>query len=282
MSAPVDHTDVGAYALGLLEAADVEAFEEHLASCPRCQAELDELGGMRALFADVDADAFTAPPTSPSSVGDGSRFRVAPASAPASASKDRRESTADAPTTATPTPLTDLDGRRSARNRTRRRAAIGLAAAAAAAALVIAGIGIGGGFDDSRSTPAQAQSPDHVMPTSPSGQLLLTGERHPADGSAAGLDGANGYIAVESKGWGSHVGLELSGVRGPLRCSLIAVAKDGRREEIGSWSVPDKGYGVPSNPTPLTFHGGTSLPKDALDHVEVRAEDGRTLLTIPV
>ena len=29
-----EHIDVGAYALGLLEAADRQAFEEHLAGCP--------------------------------------------------------------------------------------------------------------------------------------------------------------------------------------------------------------------------------------------------------
>ncbi|PYC69031.1 hypothetical protein C7C46_28665, partial [Streptomyces tateyamensis] len=36
------HLDVGAYALDLLDAADRAAFEEHLAECPRCRAELTE------------------------------------------------------------------------------------------------------------------------------------------------------------------------------------------------------------------------------------------------
>jgi anti-sigma factor RsiW len=38
-----EHTDVGAYALGLLEPEDRRAFEEHLAGCPACAAELAEL-----------------------------------------------------------------------------------------------------------------------------------------------------------------------------------------------------------------------------------------------
>ena len=42
-----EHTDVGAYALGLLEAQDRQAFEEHLATCPSCAAELAELSGMK-------------------------------------------------------------------------------------------------------------------------------------------------------------------------------------------------------------------------------------------
>ena len=63
------HTDVGAYALGLLEAADRQAFEEHLAGCPACAAELAELSGMKSLLSDlgpVDGHRRSRPrPTSP-------------------------------------------------------------------------------------------------------------------------------------------------------------------------------------------------------------------------
>jgi hypothetical protein len=48
-----EHTDVGAYALGLLEAADRQAFEEHLAGCPACAAELEELSGMKDLLTGI-------------------------------------------------------------------------------------------------------------------------------------------------------------------------------------------------------------------------------------
>jgi Putative zinc-finger len=48
------HTDVGAYALGLLEAVDRQAFEEHLAGCPACAAELKELSGMKGLLTGID------------------------------------------------------------------------------------------------------------------------------------------------------------------------------------------------------------------------------------
>jgi hypothetical protein len=47
----VQHTDVGAYALGLLEAPDAVAFERHLAACPSCR---EELGVMRGLAATLD------------------------------------------------------------------------------------------------------------------------------------------------------------------------------------------------------------------------------------
>ena len=48
-----EHTDVGAYALGLLEPQDRQAFEEHLAGCPACAAELAELSGMKGLLSDL-------------------------------------------------------------------------------------------------------------------------------------------------------------------------------------------------------------------------------------
>jgi hypothetical protein len=48
-----EHTDVGAYALGLLEPEDRRAFEEHLAGCPACAAELAELSGMKDLLTGI-------------------------------------------------------------------------------------------------------------------------------------------------------------------------------------------------------------------------------------
>jgi hypothetical protein len=58
-----EHTDVGAYALGLLEPRDRQAFEEHLAGCPACAAELAELSGMRGLLSDLGPVAAPDEPT---------------------------------------------------------------------------------------------------------------------------------------------------------------------------------------------------------------------------
>ncbi len=49
-----EHTDVGAYSMGLLEEPDRQAFEHHLAECPACAAELAELSPMMALFRGVE------------------------------------------------------------------------------------------------------------------------------------------------------------------------------------------------------------------------------------
>jgi len=100
-----EHTDVGAYALGLLEATDRQAFEEHLAGCPACAAELAELSGMKSLLTGID-----------------------PVDAPA-----------DEPTVAE---VTDLVRRRAESQRRRVRWQSVLAAAAAVVVLVV-GVGVG-------------------------------------------------------------------------------------------------------------------------------------------
>ncbi|GAA3942670.1 hypothetical protein GCM10023085_25510 [Actinomadura viridis] len=45
MSSEAEHTDVGAYALGLLDGDDRSAFEAHLPHCGSCAAELREMAG---------------------------------------------------------------------------------------------------------------------------------------------------------------------------------------------------------------------------------------------
>ncbi|EST25560.1 hypothetical protein N566_24460 [Streptomycetaceae bacterium MP113-05] len=49
------HTDVGAYALGLLTGAEAAHFEEHLAACPRCADELEADLALRPLLEDAGA-----------------------------------------------------------------------------------------------------------------------------------------------------------------------------------------------------------------------------------
>ena len=48
------HTDVGAYSMGLLEERDRREFEDHLAGCPACAAEVAELSPMAALLKGVE------------------------------------------------------------------------------------------------------------------------------------------------------------------------------------------------------------------------------------
>jgi hypothetical protein len=52
--ARVEHTDIAAYALGLLEEPERSAFAAHLESCPRCTRELTQMTGLREVLAQVD------------------------------------------------------------------------------------------------------------------------------------------------------------------------------------------------------------------------------------
>jgi hypothetical protein len=85
------------------------------------------------------------------------------------------------------------------------------------------------------------------------------------------------------KGWGTEVAFQLSGVRGPERCSLVAVSRSGDTDVVSGWRIPPgEGFGVPGHPDPLRLTGGTALARTEIHHFEVRRDDGVRLLEIPV
>jgi hypothetical protein len=157
--------------------------------------------------------------------------------------------------------LAEVSGERRARKRRR------LVAVAAAAVLVIGGPAVavlatdGGGG----GTPVASQSfaPDQRSASDPA-------------------TGVRATVGIADKGWGSVVDLRLSGVRGPLTCSLVAVGQDGSRQTVATWSVPAAGYGIGSQPTPLTVHGAAGLHKADISRFDVQASDGKLLVTVPV
>jgi hypothetical protein len=69
MTASADHEafafDVAPYALGALSASDALAFEEHVASCPLCSAELADVRRLETRLARADEAAFEHPPAVP-------------------------------------------------------------------------------------------------------------------------------------------------------------------------------------------------------------------------
>ncbi len=92
-------------------------------------------------------------------------------------------------------------------------------------------------------------------------------------------------VAMESKAWGVGAVLELRDVKGPIKCSLIAVGKDGSRETMSNWSVPKWGYGIKDATTeaarnPLYIHGGTAFNADEIDHFEVVTSAGKKLVEV--
>jgi Putative zinc-finger len=224
------HTDVGAYALGLLEPGDRQAFESHLAGCATCSAELAELAPLRDLLTGVE-------PAGP----------------------DEGEP-ADAH-------IASLVQRQALARRRRQRWQRGLAAAAC---VVLLAVGTAVGIAVSQ-------------PAAPAGGSLavlshVVGTRHTATDPRTGVRGLVGLVA---KAWGTQVTLDLSKVRGPLRCQLIAVSSTGQREVASQWFVPAAGYGVPGHPAHLLVAGGTSIHAGNLSRLDVIIAGGRTLVSIP-
>jgi hypothetical protein len=256
LDAPADdsiHKTVGAYAIGVLEPAEAAAFEEHLAGCERCAEQLDELVGMGPLLAAL-ADL----PAGEDAGPDAPRAR------------DRA-----AELVARPTPgladrlLVDV----AAHRRRRRRRARYLVAAAAA--LIVAGplttlaVESGTGTADTSLTAdsvALRHMPHRVSATDAKTKVSAT-------------------IGFKHETWGTNTVLELTHLRGPLKCELIAVGTDGSRETMSSWSVSQWGYGIPDSTwpgskDPLYVHGSTALDGAHLDHFEVRTFDGRELVSV--
>jgi hypothetical protein len=230
-----EHTDVGAYALGLLEDEDQRAFEAHLAGCDRCMEELADFSGMRELLAHLDPVEPGADDLTPAQgIGD------------------------------------LLRRRRTAKRRQRRgTAVIGLAAGIA----LLAGGAVAGAAVADRGTQS-----GHDRGNVPA-DLLAWGETRRATDPKTGVAG---IVAMENKGWGTHIALDLTRVKGPRTCRLVAISKSGAAHVMTEWAVPPMGYGEPGAPDHLQVHGGTSLQRSDLQRFEVRDQSGGTLLTIPV
>ncbi|MFD5078451.1 anti-sigma factor family protein [Streptomyces sp. NPDC058371] len=247
---PNEHETVGAYALGILDNAEATAFEAHLATCEWCAQQLDELAGMEPMLAAL-ADL-------PGSQG----------------SPAIGESLAAKPSPRLADRLVDEVSERRAVKRRR-----GMYLVAAAAALIIGGpltvLAVSGGSDGGKDAVAHPTSPakaafedmhDRVQATDPTTKV-------------------NAVVAVEKKDWGTHAVLQLKNVTGPLKCSLIAVGKNGERETVTSWAVPKWGYGVANAKTeeaknPLYVHGGAAFTPNEIDHFEVMTFDGKRLVEV--
>jgi len=243
------HETVGAYALGILDDAEATAFEEHLAACEWCARQLEELAGLEPVLA---ALAERPGPIGTPSLG-------------ASLSAGPR-----------PRPAEKLLDEVAARRIRRRRRARYLVAAAVA--LIVGGpltvyavrATDSGGSSAVAVTSAQAafrQMPDKVSATDPATHVTAT-------------------VALAPRAWGTDAVLRLENVTGPKRCTLVAVGRNGERETLTTWSVPDDGYGVPAGGSagkaeePLYVHGGAALSPHQIERFEVITLDGRTLVRV--
>ncbi|MFF0743224.1 zf-HC2 domain-containing protein [Streptomyces sp. NPDC004111] len=241
------HEAVAAYSLGILDEHESAAFEEHLAGCNHCAAQLDGFAGLEPMLAALAQPP--GPPKEPVPPG--------PALLPA---------------------LVDEVAAQRARRKRR-----GLYLVAAAAAVVIGGSGAVVVASTGGERPGVTARPD-PHPTGPAEDAFFhhmtrkTGATDPTTGVTA-------TVGTEAKGWGTHAVLELKNVRGPLKCSLVAVSRTGEEEVVSSWSVPAWGYGIPTSThpsarNPLYIHGGAAMAASDIDRFEVRTFDGKPLVKV--
>ncbi|MGW0763929.1 anti-sigma factor family protein [Streptomyces sp. NPDC002676] len=246
-SVPNEHEAVGAYALGILDDAEATAFEVHLAGCDWCAQQLDELAGMEPMLAALaDLPGSGSTP----SIGESLSARPSPRLA------ER---------------LVDEVAQKRAQKRRR-----GFYLVAAAAALIVGGplvvLTTSGGSDNGGM---QAMGPAQ------SAFQTMSDKRTATDAATH----VTATVATEKREWGTHAVLELKNVTGPKRCSLVAVGKNGERETVTSWSVPDWGYGVSNAKSdeakkPLYVHGGAAFSPNQIDHFEVMTFEGKKLVEV--
>ncbi len=255
----VDHMDVAAYALGVLDEQDMERFEEHLASCWACAAELETMVPVVGLLSDIDAESMTA-----------------------------LEQTQSNPVL--------LDRTLVAMRTHRRRARFRQVLATAAAVVVFGGLtGVGFASLSAESTaPPQGSGPSTNGPLEPPttrsgnpGGPGLGGNKQ--EGEQVDVTdpttGVKGTFFLDSKDFGTLAAFTLSRLPGPRECRLVVVREDSGTEVISSWSVPPGGYGTNSNPTALTLYATTSSKLEDVKHFRVEQVDAKgtasPLLTVP-
>ncbi|CNE27077.1 transmembrane anti-sigma factor [Mycobacterium tuberculosis] len=230
-------TSLGVYVLGALDPGERSLLEGHLERCPACRDELAGLAGLPAMLGRVQLEQLEGVAGPPAALLDGLLAKAA----------ERRRG---------------WFGRRAGRG------PAGWAPLAAAACLLLVIGGLFGGF---------------VLPAGPGGGRPAA---QPPPGASAPATAAerisaanpesniNGYVVLRKKEWGTEVELHLAGVPKGSHCRLLVIARDGRRDALGSWYVPyDKGFGE--------YRGSTMFPRGQLFSFEVVGLDGRPLLTIP-
>ncbi|MFD9732856.1 anti-sigma factor family protein [Umezawaea sp. NPDC059074] len=225
---------LGAYVLGALDEQEARAVEEHLAGCPECTAELEDLRAMEASLGDVPPEALL---DGPPEGGDLLLQRT-------------------------------LRQMRTERGGAVRRRQFALGAAAAVVAAVVLGSGVVVGRSTAPITDA-LPSPASSAATPPAGTKVST--------FTDPNTGARMTVQVKpAAGW-VRVNAAVGGIPQNEKCRLFVVAKDGHREEIGSWLVSKTGEAEGTN-----LDGSALISPEDVASVEVVNFDGKSFVSVPV
>ncbi|WP_405144286.1 zf-HC2 domain-containing protein [Sphaerisporangium sp. NBC_01403] len=249
---------LGAYMLGALDADEAVQVEAHLATCPECRAELDELSGLTALLARVSEED------------------IEQVAGPPHAVLDRLISA-------------------SARRHRVNRVVFGLAASLVAVVLggsawlavghspaadtTAAGAPAASSAQGSAAQRAEDSQRTDPFAANPQASAMLKDEPLPSR-SPVVASNSNGRVRAEltltPAGEGTTVEIVLSGVPAGTSCRVTAVGTDGTQSPAGSWAVDAADY----RKGPATFTGHTDLTMDRIRGVDIRASSGKRLLWV--
>lgn len=239
----VDHRDVAAFALGILDDPDAAAFEAHLSDCARCAAELETFLDLSTALADADLDADSVVTT--------------------------MEATEDGQ-------LLQRLMNSVAYQRTKVRTMRVLAAAAAF--VLVVGVAVTGvfagqqiGSEQDQVAQSEPRSPSDTATGGPNGRA---GE--PFDTKIQGTNPSTKTSAEAlfvGRAWGTEIWLEVRNLRSAeaMPCQLVVVTDDGRDEIAGIWTIPAGEYGTDARPAPLTVTGVAKAPRNEISRLELRS-----------
>ncbi|MET1073290.1 MAG: zf-HC2 domain-containing protein, partial [Umezawaea sp.] len=202
MTALPDHIDVAAYVLGVLDEDEVDAFENHLAQCRKCALDLKDFAVLPDLLDEADQAGLLR--GTAGERPDGRSVRAM------------------------------LDSVSIDRGRKRRNYAL---AAAAVAVLLMGGTAAATVkfTSGSGSTSNVAQSPQNQPQQSAvaNNETDVFQELSRSDPKT----GLSAKIHARPEAWGTSIEFEVQGAKGPGRCELVAMTRDGGTMPVTSWLV---------------------------------------------
>ncbi|WP_329402688.1 zf-HC2 domain-containing protein [Streptomyces melanogenes] len=90
--------------------------------------------------------------------------------------------------------------------------------------------------------------------------------------ATASAPGVTATLAAAPAGFGTDVGLDVGGVRGPAVCTLVAVGRGGEEDTVATWAVRDADQ--------VTMRGAAALAPADISRFEVRTREGARLATL--
>lgn len=241
MTTAPDHLDVAAYVLGILDADEVEAFENHLTECRRCALDLRDFAVVPDLIDEADAGGMlrgTAPERP-----DGKSVRVM------------------------------LDAVAARRRRRRWFVAQGVAAAAAGIVAVTAVVttlvvGGGGGSNQAQPNPTTSTSQTRVAKNNETDPGMEVKRQDPNTGVSV-------KISASDDTSGTSMNIEVSGMSGPGKASLVAVGRAGRVAQVTSWYAPEP---VAGDKKTTYLQANVAMRWHEISMFRIVDENGKTVL----